>query len=74
MGVGGGCRGGGGGSARIGGRGVGPGRERRRGNECEQRAHALDGGDEGRVWGDVDCFGGGGVRGGDGGVEEGAFG
>jgi len=40
----------------------------------EEGAHALDGGDEGCVGGDVDCFLGGGVRGRDGGVEEGAFG
>jgi hypothetical protein len=40
----------------------------------EEGAHALDGGDEGCMRGDVDCFLGGGVRGRDGGVEEGAFG
>jgi len=42
----------------------------------EEGAHALDGGDEGRVRGDVDCLGrgGGGGGDGDGGVEEGAFG
>lgn len=74
LGIGGGGERGGVGWVGVGGGWVRFGGDKGRGGEGKERAHALDGGDEGRVGGDVDCFLGGCVGGGDWGVEEGAFG